>query len=141
MRFWLSIAAVLFLAACSRDGRDTFTPKPRAVAQTAADVAADATRWASVSPERGWSWVAPTGSMEPFFNEHGILLFQRYTGQPLSPGAVCIFNRGDVARVVHVVAAVRERDVYMSGYANRASDGWYPKASIEGVVVGQLYLP
>ena len=138
------ILGVLALAGCGKPGTggNTFTPAPRAISQTAADVAADATRWAAAAPGvRGWSWVAPTGSMEPFFNEHGILLFVRYTGQPLVPGAVAIFNRGDAPRVVHVVSVVRGESVYMSVFANRASDGWFPKSAIEGLVVGQLYLP
>lgn len=136
------VATVGIMASCSRgpDG-STFVPAPRAVKQTVTDVAVDAARWASASPDRGWSWVAPTGSMEPFFNEHGILLFVRYSGEELRPGMVAIFNRGDVPRCVHVITAVRDTHVYMSGYANRNSDGWFPKTSIEGLVVGQLYLP
>ena len=79
--------------------------------------------------------------MEPFFTSRSVPLCVRYAGQQLGNGTVAIFNRGDHPRVIHVISAQNATHFYMSGYNNHNSDGWYPKTSVEGFVVGQLYLP
>lgn len=138
MRFF-GLALVVFLVGCFREP-STFTPVQRGV-DTTTSVSVDAITWSQRSPDRGWAIVAPTGSMKPFFDEHSVLLFTKYTGQPLVNGSVVIFDRSDAPNAVHVVADQTPTHVYMSGYNNRTSDGWYPKTRIKGIVVGQLYLP
>jgi len=134
------ILLVLLLASCSKEP-STFIPAPRSIA-TAEQVRADASKWASQDANRYWSAILPTGSMKPFVDEHSIALCVRYTGQSLSNGAVVIYRRDTATpRVIHVVSDQNAESVYMSGYANRQSDGWYPKSSIEGIMVGQFYLP
>ncbi len=131
--------ALLFLCACPKE-KATFMPLPRSLAASTS-VIADANAWAAHDPERYWLSILPTGSMKPFVDEHSLVLCVRFHGQVIPNGSVAIFNRGDVKRVIHVVSDQNEDSVYMSGYANSASDGWYPKSSVEGIMVGQLYLP
>jgi hypothetical protein len=134
-RLW--ILASLLLAGCG----PTFVPQPHALSSEST-VRQDAQAWAIKSPNRYHTNVAATGSMEPFLNEHSILLVEKYHGQPFKIGAVAIFRHSEAhPRVVHTVSDQNETHVYMSGYANKNSDGWFPKTSIEGFVVGQLYLP
>lgn len=132
---------LLSVTGCSQQDPVTFTPIQRAVDTTYVDVSFDAIRWAQASPSRGWAVVSPTGSMKPFFDEHSILLFIKYSGQPTPNGTIVIFDRSDTPNVVHVIADQTPTHVYMSGYANRRSDGWFPKSTIKGIVTGQLYLP
>jgi hypothetical protein len=51
------------------------------------------------------------------------------------------YDRADTSNVLHVATALNDTHVYMSGYNNSASDGWYPKTSVRRRLVGQLYLP
>lgn len=130
------------LAGCSKpSGAATFTPaitSPLPVGNVIADAAA----WAQRDPGvRYYATVADTHSMEPFFTSKSVPLCLRYTGQPIPNGTVAIFNRGDAPRVIHVVSDQTADSVYMSGYNNHDSDGWFPKTRIEGFVVGQLYAP
>jgi hypothetical protein len=130
---------VLVLSACSKQA--TFTPSPRS-SESVTTVTRDAHDWVASDPaNRFWSGVKPTGSMKPFVDEHTLALCLRYKGQEIPNGSVVIYNRGDIKRVIHVVSDQNADSVYMSGYANHDSDGWFPKSSIEGVMVGQLYLP
>lgn len=138
--------AVLILAVafgCSKREPATFTPSPRST-DALAVIKQDAQVWANYDLRRRyWAEVAATGSMKPFIDEHSIVLCRRYvSGQELPNGSVVIYRYSDaLPRVLHVVSDQNDTHVYMSGYANRASDGWQPKTAIEGVVVGQLYTP
>jgi hypothetical protein len=141
---WLAIGFALLGAIClcglTGCGRG-FDPAPRSVDSMQA-VYADARAWAGRGENRYWSAVAPTGSMEPFVNEHSLLLMVKYTGQKLPNGTVASFRRSDdFPNVLHVITDQNETHVYMSGYANKNSDGWFPKTSIHGFMVGQLYTP
>jgi len=130
---------LLLLAGCGKQA-PTFTPSPRSL-DFPAEVEQDAKAWAARGANRFYAKVAPTGSMAPFITENSIVLCVRYTGQPLQNGAVVIYKySAALPRVIHVVSDQNETSVYMSGYANSSSDGWKPKASIEGIMVGQLYL-
>ena len=140
--FALTLGLVVgFLNGCSKNPT-TFTPSPRAFA-TFALVVNDAEMWVNTDPtNRFYGMVAPTNSMQPFVNEHSLVLLVRYTGQPLINGAVVSYHYSDkFSHVLHVVSAQTDDSVYMSGYNNATSDGWKKKTSIEGVLVGQLYLP
>lgn len=135
----MAVSVVLLsVAACSR--QDAFVPKPRSVSTTDS-VYADAVTWARADQSRYVASVAATHSMEPFVNEHSLVLMVRYSGQPIQTGAVVEFDRGDALRVLHVVTDQTETDAYLSGYNNHISDGWYAKSRIHGIMVGQLYLP
>lgn len=139
------IAAMVAVALLSPYGcskaPSTFTPAITS-SVPAVVVLNDAARWAAADPSnRYFATTANTHSMEPFFTNHSVPLCMRYTGQPIPNGTVAIFNRGDQPRVMHVVSDQTADSVYMSGYNNHASDGWFPKTRIEGLVVGQLYLP
>ena len=131
---------LILLCSCSRtETPNAFTPAPRATAPQAS-VEADARLWASVNPaNRFWATVTPTGSMEPFINEHSIVLCQRYKGEILPKGSVIVFDRGDTHNVLHVLVDENQDSVYVSGYNNHNSDGWFPKTTIKGFLVGQLY--
>ena len=131
----------LFVASCGKQA-STFTPAPRTT-DPIMTVRLDAIAWAAQDPaHRFWAEVAPTGSMEPFINEHSLVLCLKYTGQPLPNGTVAIYRySAALDHVIHVVSDQNETSVYMSGYANHDSDGWHQKSSIEGFMVGQLYLP
>ena len=121
--------------------QSTFVPQPQAVDQDDAGIVMDALKWTQSSPNRGWAYVAPTGSMSPVITERSVLLFVKYTGQKLRNGAVVVFDRTDAPNCVHVVCDQTATDVYMSGWNNRLSDGWFSKDKIKGIVVGQLYRP
>lgn len=137
---WLALFAVCCGAGCGRSA-PSFTPAPRSP-ETLDRVQLDAALWAARDPEnRFWAPVAATHSMEPVINEHSLVLCLRYRGQPFANGAVLVYDRGDNPRVLHVVADQTADAVYMSGYNNHDSDGWFPKASISGIVVGQLNTP
>ena len=102
----------------------------------------DAAHWSQADPaNRYYATTANTHSMEPFFTSKSVTLCVRYTGQLLQNGQVVIYNRGDAPRVLHVVSAQTDESVYMSGYNNHDSDGWFKRTTIEGIVVGQLYSP
>lgn len=137
----LCLLAAVWVAGCSKSGRATFTPAITSpVAQ--AVVYLDAIRWVNGDPvNRYYVTVADTHSMEPYFTSHSVPLCLHYTGQPVPNGTVAIFNRGDAPRVLHVMSDQTATDAYMSGANNHNSDGWFPKSKIEGIVVGQLYLP
>ena len=80
--------------------------------------------------------------MAPYVTEFSIVLMVRYTGQPIRNGAVASYlYSAALPNVLHVVSAQTDDSVYMSGFANKHSDGWHPKSSIHGILVGQLYLP
>ena len=140
MRFALTLLALAVLAVgCRR--KSTFTPAPY-TPDAQSSVVLDAGQWAAKDPaNRYWDIPSATGSMRPFITEKHIVLMRRYSGQPFPNGAVVIFNRGDSPRVLHVVSDQNADSVYMSGANNHDSDGWFPKTSIEGFVVGQLNLP
>lgn len=135
----LVVSWVLFVTGCAKDPA-TFIPTPRGTSD-GVSVSADAIAWVQRASGRGWAIVAPTGSMEPVINQNSVLLWVTYSGQPLRNGAVVVFDRSDAPNCVHVVCDQTPTHVYMSGYANRRSDGWFPKTTIKGIVVGQLYLP
>jgi hypothetical protein len=78
--------------------------------------------------------------MEPFVNEHSVTLMVRYTGQVLPNGSVVQFRRSaEHPNVLHTVVEQNATHFYLSGYANKHSDGWFPKTAVAGVMVGQLY--
>lgn len=130
-------AFTLFAAGCGQ--KSTFTPAPRSTESTA-QVYADASAWAARAPDRYFLAVAATGSMEPVINEHSVLLMVKYTGQTLPNGSVIsYYHSPELPNVTHVIADQNDTHVYISGYANKTSDGWFPKTSILGFVVGQLY--
>lgn len=80
--------------------------------------------------------------MEPVISSHSLILALKYHGQPFANGAVLDFARDpDHPHVLHVAADQTADSVYMSGYNNHNSDGWYPKTTINHVMEGQLYLP
>jgi len=129
----------ILLAGCTK--QSTFIPAPRSL-DFPAEVEQDAKAWAARGANRFYAKVAPTGSMEPFINEHSIVLCVKYTGQPLQNGAVVIYKYSPaLPRVIHTVSDQNETAFYASGYANHNSDGWQQKSSIEGILVGQLYTP
>ncbi len=149
--FWIGVALfALFVAAmsplallggCSKSSPATFTPAIASPIPLAA-VLVSAIQWTQGDPEaRFYATTADTHSMEPFFTSHSIPLCVRYTGQQVPNGTVAIFNRGDLPRVMHVISDQTADSVYMSGYHNHNSDGWFKKSAIEGIVVGQLYAP
>ena len=133
----------VLLGSCSKQpaGVATFTPVI-ASPLSASRVLSDAAAWVGSDPaNRYFVTVANTHSMEPFFTSRSIPLCLRYTGQALPNGTVAIYNRADAPRVIHVISDQTADSVYMSGANNHDSDGWYPKKSIEGFAVGQLYSP
>lgn len=135
-----SFGLLVALSGCSKQA-GSFTPAMRAFG-SADTVYADAVAWSVAQPGRYWANVAPTHSMEPVINEHSVILCVRYTGQTFANGAVAVINEGPAyPHVLHVVADQSGDSVIMSGYNNGRSDGWFPKKNIEGLVVGQLYLP
>ena len=135
------LGVFLVLSSCSRT-RETFdTPKPRAVGVDLSEVHLSAIAWTQRSPDRFYVTVLPTGSMEPFINENSIVLCVRYTGQPLARGAVVLYDHPKVSNVLHTLADQNDTHVILSGTANARTDGWHPKSSIKGYVVGQLYIP
>ena len=135
------LSSVLWFGGCSK-APATFTPA--ITSPVPADkVLADAITWAAADPaHRFVSTVADTHSMEPFFTNHSVVLCLRYQGQPIPNGTVAIYRFSDAfPRVMHVISDQTADSVYMSGANNHDSDGWYPKKSIEGFAVGQLYSP
>ena len=105
------------------------------------DVYVAAEFWVRGGTDRYYLSILPTGSMQPYFNEHSLVLCVKYTNQTLSPGAVLHFDRGDTPSVLHVMTDQTTTHVFMSGSHNSRADGWFPKTAIKGFVVGQLYLP
>lgn len=136
----LGALAVCTIIACSKSGPSTFTPAITSPL-SAERVRADAQAWAQADlANRFLANVEDTHSMEPFFTNRSLPLCVRYTGQAVPNGTVAIVAR-DGLHVIHVVADQTADAVFTSGYNNHASDGWTPKSRIEGIVVGQLYLP
>lgn len=131
---------LLLVAGCSKQP-STFTPTLTPPDGTRAAVIVDAAMWAAGNPDRYYAAVADTHSMEPIINKNSVVLCVRNTGQSIRPGLVAVFNRGDTPRVLHTIAAVSGDSAYFSGYNNKSSDGWFPRSSIEGFVVGQLFAP
>lgn len=120
----------------------TFIPTTTSYYTSTALVWEDAARWVGNDPLRYTTPVSPdSSSMKPFFDSHSLPLCIKYVGQPIPNGTVVIFNRGDIPRVMHVVSDQTKDSVYMSGVNNHHADGWFLKSTIEGFVVGQLYLP
>lgn len=138
----LGFAFLLVFAGCSKQPT-TFTPSLTPPDGSRADVIADAAKWSANAPGRYFATVADTHSMEPVINRNSVVLCVRNTGQPLRPGLVAVFDRRDVPRVLHTIAAVSSDggSAYFSGYNNRTSDGWFARDAIEGFVVGQLFAP
>lgn len=135
--FVIGVVCILNLTGCEQES--AFTPAPRSI-EAQPLVYADAVAWVKRGENRYFSVVAATGSMEPFVNEHSILLMVKYSGQKLPNGSVVSFRRSDKhPNVLHVIIDQNETHVYLSGYANKYSDGWFPKAAIHGFMVGQLY--
>lgn len=144
---WLALSSLtlgaLSLWSVGWSKRPTFTPAPHALGSVT-QVVIDGAEWVKRDPVHRYTATvdASDGSMAPVIGERSLLLCVRYTGKTvLRNGSVVIYDRGDKPRVCHTVAEQTDTHVYMSGYVNRRSDGWYPKSRIEGVVVGQLYLP
>lgn len=84
----------------------------------------------------GWqvNKVAYTGSMRPHINGGEFVLIEPHAGQQFPNGTVLTFYRDEGApNVLHFVADQNSRAVYMSGAANRSSDGWYPRGRILGI--------
>jgi hypothetical protein len=78
--------------------------------------------------------VAYTGSMRPHLTGGEMILVEPYHGQAIQTGDVLDFYREpDFPHVLHVAADQNQRAVYMSGTANKFSDGWYPKGRINGI--------
>lgn len=82
-----------------------------------------------------------TGSMRPYI--HGgpneWLLLERYNGRALTRadiGRVASFDRGDVPRCLHMIAAVSADGeyVYFTGTANARSDGWHHRSKLNGML-------
>lgn len=82
---------------------------------------------------------AKTNSMAPYIvGGTDYLLLIDYTNQPLAPGMVVVFDRGDAPRTVHMIAEVYGDYVYMSGLNNRRSDGWFHRSKVRQIVTAVL---
>lgn len=134
------LVVILFIAGCSKSPN---TGVPTVIATLpSAQVYADAQRWAGTDPERYFVTVADTHSMEPLFTSKSLPLCIKYTNQVLPNGAVAIYKFSDaLPHVIHRITAQNADSFYFSGDNNHGSDGWHPKKSVQGFVVGQLYLP
>lgn len=140
MKSLVLLICTLSLAGCA-DQKTSFAPVPYTNVGVE-KVRDDAKSWVDNDPDtRYWEHIQPTGSMLPFISHKHIVLLVRYAGQAFPNGATVIFNRGDAPRVIHVAADQTGTHIYVSGFNNHESDGWFPKSSIEGLVVGQLSLP
>jgi hypothetical protein len=129
----LVFAVFLILAGC---GRADSWPKPRAEFFHAANSAQAIKRVGEM--QRAGFVVAPvafTGSMRPWLVGGELVVMEPYHGQPLAKGDPLVFNRDDgTLSVLHMVASVNERAVYMTGINNRYSDGWHPLSSVRYIV-------
>jgi hypothetical protein len=134
----VALAVVCALVGCSK-----FDPRPTSAVATSDSVIADANAWVARAPAvREWHPVSDTGSMEPFVTSNSIVLTEKVspTGVLLD-GEVLVFDRGDSHDVLHVMTHQSATQVFMSGYNNRRSDGWFPRSAVKARMVGQLYLP
>lgn len=77
--------------------------------------------------------------MAPLIDSRSIVLLESYTGQSIAKGDWVRFDRGDAPNVLHRVEDVTETHVYLSGWNNRYSDGWFPKSAISYRLAGVLY--
>jgi hypothetical protein len=69
-------------------------------------------------------------SMRPFISSGNLVALEPYLGQPLSPGTIVEYNRGDTPRILHLVVAESPRAVLIDGINNQNSDGWRLKSSV-----------
>ena len=76
--------------------------------------------------------------MEPSIHGTDLIVLRAYAGETLKRGAVVVFNRGDSPRVLHTVIDHSGDYYYLSGYANKYSDGWFNKNRISQVLVGVI---
>lgn len=140
MKTWISLFLLLGFLGCSKNP-STFIPAI-STPLISSVVLDDAANWVKVDPvNRYFVLVADTHSMEPFFTDKSVPLMVKYTGQKIVNGTVVDYNRGDLPHVFHVVTDQMDGSVYMAGYNTHNSDGWFKYSAINGIVVGQLYLP
>lgn len=129
------LAITILALAATSCGRSEW-PEPRLEfyhANTEAQAKAYAYKEAAA---HGWhvNLVAYTGSMRPYINGGEYVVVEPYAGQQFPNGTVLTFNRDPAARnVLHTVADQNGRAVYMSGAANKYSDGWIPRERIHGI--------
>lgn len=129
------LAITLLALAATSCGRSDW-PGPRLEfyhANTEAQAKAYAYKEAAA---HGWNvnQVQFTGSMRPYINGGEFVLIEPYAGQQFPNGTVVTFNRdANATNVLHTVADQNKRAVYMSGEANRYSDGWFPRERIIGI--------
>jgi len=132
----IRLAAIVAIAlAATSCGRGDW-PEPRLEfyhANTEAQAKAYAYKEAAA---HGWqvNQVAYTGSMRPHINGGEFVLIEPHAGQQFPNGTVLTFYRDAAApNVFHMALDQNQRAVYMSGTANKFSDGWYPKGRINGI--------
>lgn len=86
--------------------------------------------------------VRGTGSMLPWLTGGELVALEPYGDQLLHPGMVLTFYRGtDAPNVIHLLADINDRSVYMTGLANRYSDGWFPKRQIHSIAREIIKMP
>lgn len=130
----LPVLILCLLSSCASLQRSWPRPEtPYFHAATPAQAQSRATYWRS----KGYiiQSVRGTGSMLPWLTGGELVALEPYGAQLLHPGMVLTFYRGaDAPNVIHLVADVTESSVYMTGLANRQSDGWIPKSQIHSIV-------
>ncbi len=142
MRTAQVIAALwaFILAGCSPRpvGSEAVNPAPSS-SYLREQVNGDAALWALTGAGRAYGPVSATSSMAPLIDSRSVVLLEPYSGQPIAKGDWVRFDRGDVPNVLHRVEDVTATHVYLSGWNNRTSDGWFPKTAISYRLAGILY--
>lgn len=135
MRRLLLLAFFLALAGCARQ-EQTLPGATSSLTESAA-LAAAGRLTQSFAPPLSFGSVLPTGSMRPALDEHSVVLFEPYRGQPLRVGDIVEYHR-DGMRVLHRVIEIRPTGVYTKGDANPLPDKFVRFPEISRRYIGHI---
>jgi hypothetical protein len=129
MKALYQFIAVMALSVCL-SGCTSGWPKPSVPHYHAATVS-QASQRAEEWRSRGMVIRVITGvSMRPFISDGDLVALEPYTNQPLSPGMIVDYDRGDSPRTLHMIVAISPRAALIDGINNPRTDGWHALSSI-----------
>lgn len=122
----------------------TASALPSAVVLPSAEIDARAAVWMRANPSAIYLVMTSRpdcgsgASMRPMLQPKDRLFYEAYVGQKLK-GQVALVNVAWCKiPISHLVYDETATHVFLTGIANRKSDGWVPKSQVCGVLVGVL---